>query len=243
MWKTVTRLRVHVGLLAGFLLLVHLCLLMPGVAPRWFGCVFLACAGRMSYMPIPGLRVLLRCLAGWSWFFGMMAFLLALYEFGARSTFLGWTPTARTFLWCHGKRGQPGVFLKVLLHLLAWGGYSSEAGPTCEIRIVMHADNVVEVGRIILDGVHAEWATRHAWLVPVLGFFRPVNKDMSKCALHMQFLQQTQRCNRSTLENNDNIWPSLCVCEEQQTIYMVCCGQLFQRCKHRHVRVRVVKAT
>ena len=231
----------HVGLLAGFLL-VRLCLLlMPGVAPRWFNCAFLAHASHVSYVPITSLRVL-RCLAGWLRFFRMMAFLLASYVFGARSTLLRWMPTAHTFLWCRGGRGQPGAFLKVLLHLLGWGCYRTDAGPTCQICIVMHVDNVVEVGQIILDGVRAEWATWHVWLVPVLSFFRLVNRDMSKCASCMQFLQETQRGNSPTLENHDNIRPLLCVGEEQQILYMLCHGQLF-RCRSGRIRVCMVKAT
>ena len=180
-WKTVMRLKVHVGLFAGFLLLVHLHLLLaPDVAPRWFSCALLAHAGHMSYVSITGLGVLLRCLAGWPRFFWMTAF-LASYVFGARGTLLGWMPTACTFLWHCGRRGQPGAFLKVLLHLLTWWGYSTKAGPTCK----MCTDNVVEVGQIILDGVHAEWATWHTWLVPVLSFFRLVNSNASKCTLRM----------------------------------------------------------
>ena len=106
----------------------------------------------------------------------------------------------------------------------------------------MCVDNVVEVGRIILDGVRAEWVTQHVWLVPVLSFFRPVNRDMSKCASHMQFLQQTQRGNSPTLENHDNIQLSLCVGEEQQILYMLRHGQLF-RCRSGCVWVDTVKAT
>ena len=244
MWKAVTCLRMCVGLLAGFLLLVRLCLLLTlGVAPRWFGCAFLAHTICVSYVPITGLRVLLRCLASWSRFFGTMAFLLASYVFGARSNLLGWMATAHTFLWCWGKRGQPEAFLEMLLHLLAWRGYSTKAGPTCEIRVVMHVDNVVEVGQIILDGVCAEWATQHAWPVPFLSFFGPVNRDTGKCTSRMQLLQQTQRGNSSTLENHDNIQPSLCVHEEQETLYMVRSGRWFRRYKRRHIRVCAVKVT
>ena len=192
-WKAVTCFMARVGLLAGFLLLVHLrLLLMLGVVPRWFSCAFLARAGCAGYVPIPRLRVLLRCQAGWSWFSEWRPFFLASYVFGARGTLLGWTLTAHTFLRHHGRRGQPRAFVNVPLHLLTWWGYSTKAGPACEIQVVMHADNVVEVDRIILDGVHAEWATQHAWLVPILGFIRPVDRDASKCAPRMQFLQQPQ---------------------------------------------------
>ena len=82
--------------------------------------------------------------------------------------------------------------------------------PTCEICIVMCTDNMVKVGRIVLDGVCAERATRHVWPVPVLCFSRQVYRDTNKCALCMQFLQQTERSNSPTLENHDDIWPSLC---------------------------------
>ena len=165
-------------------------------------------------MPITGLRVL-RGLAGWLGFLGTAAFLFASHVFGARSTLFRRTPTGHTFLRCPGRRGQPGAFLNVILHLLARGGYGTKADPTCEIRIIMCADNMVKVGRIVLDGVRAEWTTRHAWLVPVLGFSRQVNRDMNKRALCMQFLQQTQRSNSPTLENHDDIWPSLCASKEQ----------------------------
>ena len=209
-WKAVARLMMCVGLLAGFLLLVRLCfLLMPGVAPRWFGCAFLAHAGYVGYVPIPSLRVLLRRL---SWLVTISSewwpfFLLpACLEPGA--LFLGECSPCTHFpaMWC-GRRGQSGAFINVPLHLLTQWGYGTEAGPTCEIRIVMHADNVVEVGQIILDGVCTEWATRHTWLVPVLGFIRPVDWDASKCAPHMQFLQQPQWSNGATLEHNDDIRP------------------------------------
>ena len=208
MWtlKAVTRHRMPVGLLAGFFLWL---LLMPGAVPGWSGCAFLAHASRASYAPITSLRVL-RGLAGWLGFLGTAAFLFALHVFGARKTLFRWTPTGCTFLRCRGRRGQPGTFLNVILHLLARGGYGTKAGPTCKICVVMHADNMVKVGRIILDGVSTERTTRHVWLVPVLGFSRQVNRDTNKRASHMQFLQQTQRSNSPTLENHDDIQPSLC---------------------------------
>ena len=168
----------------------------------------------MSYAPITGLRVL-RGLAGWLGFLGTVAFLFASHVFGARSTLFRQMPTGRTFLRCRGRRGQPRAFLNVILHLLARGGYGTKAGPTCEIRIVMRADNMVKVGRIVLDGVCTEWTTRHAWLVPILGFSRQVNRDTNKRASRMQFLQQTQRSNSPTLENHDDIRPSLCAGKEQ----------------------------
>ena len=56
-----------VGLLAGFLLLVHFCfLLMPETVLRRFGCTFLAHTSCVGYTPIPGLRVLLGHRTGWS---------------------------------------------------------------------------------------------------------------------------------------------------------------------------------
>ena len=191
MLKAVMRHRVHVRLLAGFLLLVHLHLfLMPGVVPGWSGCAFLARAGHTSYAPITSLRVL-RGLAGWLGFLRMAAFLFALHVFGTRNTLFRWTPTGHTFLWCRGRRGQPGAFFNVVLHLLARGGYGTKAGPTCKIHIVMCADNMVKVGRIILDGIHTEWTTWHAWPVPILGFSRQANRNTNKHASRMQFLQQT----------------------------------------------------
>ena len=148
--------------------------------------------------------------AGCLGFLGMAAFLFALHIFGARSTLFRWTPTGHAFLWCRWRRGQPRAFLNVILHLLARGGDGTKAGSTCKIRIVMHADNMVKVGWIVLDGVRAEWTIRHAWPMPVLGFSRQANRDTNKCASHMQFLQQTQRSNSSTLEDHNDIWLSLC---------------------------------
>ena len=151
--------RVRVGLLAGFLLLVCLqLLLMPGLALGRSGCAFLTHAGHTSYAPITGLRVL-RGLAGRFGLLGMAAFLFASHVFGAWSTLFRQTPTGHTFLRCRGRRGQPGAFLNVILHLLARGGYGTKAGPTCETHVVMHTDNMVKVGRIILDGVRAKWTT------------------------------------------------------------------------------------
>ena len=163
-WKAVMHLKACAGLLAGFLPLVHLCfLLMLEVAPRWFGCAFLAHTSHAGYMPIPGLRVLLRCRAGWLWFLRMTAFLLASCIFGVRGTLLWWMLNVCTFLQhCHWKRAQSRAFINVPLHLLTWQGYSTEAGPTHEIHAVMCANNVVEVGWIILDDIRAEWATQVA---------------------------------------------------------------------------------
>ena len=75
------------------------------------------------------------------------------------------------------------------LHLLTRRGYGTEAGSTHKICAVMCANNVVEVGRIILDGLCTEWATQHVWLVPILGFIRPVDWNVTECTKHMQLLQ------------------------------------------------------
>ena len=112
----------------------------------------------MSYAPITGLRVL-RGLAGRLGFLGTVAFLFASHVFGARSTLFRRMPTGHTFLRYRGRRGQPGAFLNVILHLLARGGYGTKAVPTCEIRVIMRADNMVKVGRIVLDGLRAERTT------------------------------------------------------------------------------------
>ena len=151
-WKAVAHLGVRAGSLAGLLLLVCLhFLLPPGVVLWWFSCALLACAGHMSYMPITGLRIFLECHIDWLWFPGMTTFLLASYMFGLGAwtpmgTLLGWTLTAHTFMWRYlGKRGQPGALVKVPLHLLTRRGYGTEAGPTHETRVVMCANNVVEV--------------------------------------------------------------------------------------------------
>ena len=156
--RTVMRYRVCVGLLAGFLLLVRLCLflLVLSAASGSFGRGFLARGGRASYAPITGLRVL-GGLAGWLGFLRTAAFLSSVHMFGVRSTLFRQMPNGRTFLRCHGRRGQPGAFLDVNLHLLDRGGYGTKAGPTSETRIVMCADNMVKVGRIVLDGVRAKW--------------------------------------------------------------------------------------
>ena len=78
---------VCVGLLAGFLLLLclRLFLLMLSAAPGRFGRGLLAHAGRTSYAPITGLRVL-RGLAGRLGLLRMAAFLFAAHMFGVRST-------------------------------------------------------------------------------------------------------------------------------------------------------------
>ena len=146
----------HVGLLAGFLLLVRLrLLLMLGAASGWSSCAFLACAGRASYAPITGLGVL-RGLASWLGFLRTAAFLFALHVFGARSTLFRQMPTGHTFLRCRVRRGQPRAFLNVILHLLARGGDGTKVGSTCKIRVVMRTDDMVKVGQIVLDGVCAE---------------------------------------------------------------------------------------
>ena len=194
-WKAVVCLGVCARSIAGLLLMRLHFLLPPVVVLWWFGCALLAHTGRTSYTPIAGLRIFLGCRVDWLRFPRMTTFLLASCMFGLATwtpmgTLLGWTLTAHTFLWhCLGKRGQPRALIKVPLHLLTWHGYGTEAGPTRETRVVMHADNVVEVCRIIPDCIHAEWATWHTWPVPILGFVRPEDWNMSKCVPHMQLLQ------------------------------------------------------
>ena len=88
MLKAVMCHGVHVRLLAGLLLLrLSLFLLMLSAAPSRFDRGLLACAGRMSYMPITGLRVL-RGLASWLGFLRTAAFLFAAHMLGVRSTLL-----------------------------------------------------------------------------------------------------------------------------------------------------------
>ena len=163
MLKAVTCHGMHVGLLVGFLLLVRLCLflLMLSAVLGRFGHGLLARTGHVSYAPITGLRVL-RGLAGQLGFLGMAAFLFASHVFGVRSTLFRRTPTGHTFLRCRGRRGQPGSFLDVNLYLLARGGYGTKAGPTSETRIVMRADNMVKVGRI-MDSM-TRVCRAHPWL-------------------------------------------------------------------------------
>ena len=103
--------------------------------------------------------------ASWD-FSGWLPFFLPRTCFEPGALFLGEHPPGALSLQCCGRRGQPGAFLDVILHLLARGGYGTKAGSTWETRIVMHADNMVKVGRIVLDGVRAKWTTRHAWAVP-----------------------------------------------------------------------------
>ena len=182
---------------------------MPGAALGRSGCAFLTCTSRMSYAPITGLRVL-RGLASWLGFLRTAAFLFALHVFGARSALFRRMPTGRALLRHHGRRGQPRALLDVILHLFARGGDGTKASSTSEARVVMHANNMVKVGRIVLDGVRTEWTTRHTWPVPILGFSRQTNRDTNKRASRMQFLQQTQGSNSSTLEDYNDIRLSLC---------------------------------
>ena len=100
------------------------------------------------------------------------------------------------------------------LHLLARGGYGLKAAPTSETRVVMHADNMVKIGQIVLDGIRAKWTERHACAMPILGFPSEVDRDTDKRASRMQLLQQTQRSNSPTSENQD-IPPWLCASQEQ----------------------------
>ena len=93
----------------------------------------------------------------------------------------------------------------MILHLLNRGGYGTETGTTSEARIVMRADNMVKVARIVLDGIRTKWTARHAYAVPVLGITRLVDRDSNKCASRMQLLQQTQGSNSPTSENHEDI--------------------------------------
>ena len=95
---------VHVGLLVGLLLFFGLFLLMLSAAPGRFGRGLLAHAGRASYTPITGLRVLVG-LASRLGFLRMAALLFAVHVLGVGSTLLRQTPTGHTFLRCCGKRG------------------------------------------------------------------------------------------------------------------------------------------
>ena len=129
---------------------------MLSAAPGRLGRSLLAHAGHTSYAPITGLRVL-GGLASRLGFLRTAAFLLFTHMLGFRNTLLRQTPTGRTFLRWHKKSGQPGAFLDVFLHLLNRGSYGTETGATSKARVVMHADNMVKVGRIILDGISAKW--------------------------------------------------------------------------------------
>ena len=127
---------------------------------------------------------------------GMTTFLVlapCMFGFGARApmgTFPRQMLTAHTSLWWFlGKRGKPTALRKVSLQLLTRHGYGVKACPTHEARMVMRANNVVEVHWIILDGIHAEWATWDPWPVPILGFVRQEDRNTHKCMSQMQFLQ------------------------------------------------------
>ena len=97
----------------------------------------------------------------------------------------------------------------MILYLLNRGGDGTEIGTTSEARIVMRADNMVKIGRIILDSICAKWTAQHACAVPVLGIARLVDRDSDKCASRMQLLQQTQGSNSPTSENHEDIPPWL----------------------------------
>ena len=129
---------------------------MLSTAPGRLGRSLLTCAGRASYMPITGLRVL-GALDGRLGFLGTAAFLLFTHMLGFRNTLLRRTPTGRTFLGWRNKSGQPGTFLDVIFHLLSRRSYDTETGATSEARVVMCADNMVEIRRIVLDGIRAKW--------------------------------------------------------------------------------------
>ena len=49
----------------------------------------------------------------------------------------------------------------------------------------MRTDNMVKVGRIILDSVRTKWTARHACTMPVLDFPSQVDRDTDKRASHM----------------------------------------------------------
>ena len=147
---------VRVGLLAVLLLLSLL--LMLSATPGGLSWSLLARAGRASYTPITGLRVL-GGLASWLGFLRTAAFLLFTHVLGFRNTLLRRMPTGRTFLRWRKKRGQPGAFLDVFLHLLNRGSYGTETGATSEAHVVMRADNMVKICRIVLDGIRAKWTS------------------------------------------------------------------------------------
>ena len=184
-------------LLAGLLLVRLLCLLLaPGVTLRGLSGALLTHAGHTSQMPIAGLRIFLRCRIGRLRFPRMTTLLVlasSVFGLGAwapMGTFIRQILTTHTFLWWFlGKRGQPGALGRVLLQLFTQCGKGIKACPTHKARMVMHADNVIEVCWIILDGIHAEWATWYPWPVPVLGFFRQEDWNMRKHVACMQFLQ------------------------------------------------------
>ena len=149
----------------------------------WSGCAFLAHASCTWVMCLSlAWESWEAWLAGWD-FSEQRPFFLPCTCLEPGTLFLGKRPPGTLFLGCHGRRGQPGAFLDVILHLLARGGDGTKAGSTCKIRIVMRANNMVKVGRIILDGVCAERTTRHTWPMPVLCFSRQVNRDMNKRAI------------------------------------------------------------
>ena len=187
----------HARLLARLLLVHLLCLLLaPGVMLWGLSGALLTHTSCASQTPIAGLRVFLRCRLGRLQFPGMMTLLVlasSVFGLGAwapMGTFLRRMLTTRTFLWWFlGKRGQPGALGKVLLQLLTRRGYGVKACPTHETHVVMRADNVVEVCRIILDGIRAEWATWYPWPVPILGFIRQEDWNTHKHVACMQFLQ------------------------------------------------------
>ena len=187
--------------LPDFSFFVCLCFLLPAGSGmlHWLSCAFLAlCQPCELHAPIPHLRVLLRCQV---WlvmisrndepFFLLPACLDLELEL-PWALFLGECSLHTTFLWhCQGKRGQPGALIKVPLHPLTWSRLRHWGrSHMWNLHVVMHADNEVEVCRIILDGIRAEWATWNACgLCPSLVSIRPEDWNMSKCIPHMQLLQ------------------------------------------------------
>ena len=152
MWtlKTVARVRLLAGLLLFGLLLVL------SVVPGRLGRSLLTHAGHAGCTPVAGLGVL-GALDGQLGFLGAAAFLLFTRVLGFRSTLLGRAPTGCTFLRWHSESGRPGTFLDVIFHLLSGGGCGAGTGAASEARVLMCADNMVEVRRIVLGGIRARW--------------------------------------------------------------------------------------
>ena len=137
---------------------------------------WLAPAAHVGYTPVCALRVLLRCRGDWSCDFSeRWPFFLRPACLETWVLFLGerppHAPSCRgcgrriRSLWHVGRAGgsNPLQSANVLLHMLTGQSYSTETSPTGKICVVMHADNVVQVCGIILDGIRAKWATRYAW--------------------------------------------------------------------------------
>ena len=191
-------------LLAG--LLLFSLFLMLSTAPGGLGRSFLTRAGHAGYVPITGLGVL-GVLDGRLGFLGAAAFLLFARVLGFRNTLLRRTPTGCTLLRWRNKSGQPATFLDVFFHLLSRRSYDTEIGATSEARVVMCADNMVEICRIVLDGIRAKWTAWHACAGPILGVSRLVDVNSGKRLSRMQLLQQTQSSSSPTWENHEDMPP------------------------------------